>query len=91
MTGVFQEQRDAAIARRLVRLPFAAEPSLEDRAIALGRYDATRPGARMRRYLARHPRLLRFVGLVFGFGVENPLADARLETIRSRAFDAALA
>ncbi|MGV3768654.1 MAG: hypothetical protein ACO1NM_01350 [Sphingobium phenoxybenzoativorans] len=88
MTGMFIEQRDAAIARRFATFP--APSPVEAAAAAIGRQDAARPGARLRLILSRHPRALTWARILFGFRTENGLADDRLEAIRAEAFSRAL-
>lgn len=93
MTGMLAAQRDGVVARRLNSLPVASMPEQmapERMAAVIGRQDAARPGARLRRFLGTRPVLLKWVRLVFGLGIENGLADERLEAIRNRAFVAAL-
>lgn len=83
MTDMFATQRDATIARRISVLP--AFTPLERAAAAIGRADARRSGARLRRFLQARPRLLALVRWTFGLRLENPFADARLEALRRQA------
>lgn len=88
MSGMLIEQRDAVVARCMLTLrPMTAAERL---AADIGRQDAARPGARLRRFLAGRPRLLKAVRMLFGIGLENGLADARLEAVRVQALTAAL-
>ncbi|CAN5233705.1 hypothetical protein BH10PSE12_BH10PSE12_35330 [soil metagenome] len=89
MTGMLSAQRDGVIARRM--LSFPATLTTEAQAALIGRQDAARPGARLRLFLSKRPRLRRLAKMIFGMGHENGLADDRLEAIRHSAFLATLA
>lgn len=89
MTGMFAAQRDGVIARRMASFP--ATLTTEEQAALIGRQDAARPGARLRRLLSSRPRLRSWAKIIFGMTSENRLADAQLEAIREHAFLAALA
>jgi hypothetical protein len=88
MTGMFIDQRDAAIARRFATFPLPLP--VEELAAAVGRQDAQRSGARLRFFLSRHPLMLKWARILFGFRTENGLADEKLEAIRAAAFSRAL-
>ncbi len=88
MSGMLMEQRDAVVARRFTTFP--APLPVEELAAAVGRQDAQRAGARLRFFLSRHPVMLKWARILFGFRAGNGLADEKLEAIRAAAFSRAL-
>lgn len=88
MSGMLSELREATVARCLATLP--PMTASEHLAADIGRQDAGRPGARLRQFLLVRPRLLKIVRMLFGIGLENGLADARLEAVRVQALTMAL-
>ena len=89
MTRMIPTAQVATVARIHAAPPLIA---LHDcMAANVGLTDAKRFGARARLYLRHYPALLHAVERLFGFGVENTLADARLESIRSFALAETLA